>query len=97
MKTILKDKSVEIINKIKESRSLVELLNEYLSHMTDILMDDKGTLDKYEGDAIIAFFGAPMELLDHGVRTCSAAVKMQNRLKELCVKWEGESKTEETK
>ena len=38
---------------------LVELINEYLSAMTDILINEMGTLDKYEGDAIIAFFGAP--------------------------------------
>ena len=40
---------------------LVELLNEYLTAMTDILIGERGTLDKYEGDAIIAFFGAPMD------------------------------------
>ena len=44
---------------------LVELLNEYLNAMTNILLDNNGTLDKYIGDAIIGFFGAPVELEDH--------------------------------
>lgn len=69
---------------------LVELLNEYLTHMTDILLEEKGTLDKYEGDAIIAFFGAPMPLEDHARRACLVANRMQERLAELRLKWQGE-------
>jgi adenylate cyclase len=66
---------------------LVELLNEYLTAMTDILVEEAGTLDKYEGDAIIAFIGAPMEIPDHAYRSCKIAIKMQNRLLELRQKW----------
>jgi adenylate cyclase len=69
---------------------LVELLNEYLTHMTDILLEEKGTLDKYEGDAIIAFFGAPMPLEDHAYKACIVAHRMQERLAELRMKWQGE-------
>ncbi|MCG6892195.1 MAG: adenylate/guanylate cyclase domain-containing protein, partial [Desulfobacteraceae bacterium] len=69
---------------------LVELLNEYLTAMTDILIEESGTLDKYEGDAIIAFFGAPMDLPDHEFRACRVAVKMQKRLGELREKWKEE-------
>jgi class 3 adenylate cyclase len=69
---------------------LVELINDYLSAMTDILIGEGGTLDKYEGDAIIAFFGAPMTLPDHPLRACRAALAMQNRLMELRQKWAGE-------
>ena len=69
---------------------LVELLNEYLTAMTDILLGEKGTLDKYEGDAIIAFFGAPMTLPDHAVRACTVAVKMQEALDQLRKKWADE-------
>ena len=58
--------------------------------MTDILMDEGGTLDKYEGDAIIAFFGAPMELPDHPLRACRAALSMQNALMDLRSKWKNE-------
>ncbi|EQC44070.1 CHASE2 domain protein [Bacteriovorax sp. BSW11_IV] len=71
---------------------LVELLNEYLTAMTDILLEENGTLDKYEGDAIIAFFGAPMPLPDHAARACMVAHRMQETLLELRKKWlsEGE-------
>jgi adenylate cyclase len=73
---------------------LVELLNEYLSAMTDILIAEGGTLDKYEGDAIIAFFGAPMDMPDHAYRACATAVAMQGALAELRDKWKGESAQE---
>ncbi len=69
---------------------LVELLNEYLTAMTDILLEEGGTLDKYEGDAIIAFFGAPMPLEDHATRACRVAVKMQKELLQLRKKWTSE-------
>ncbi len=69
---------------------LVELINEYLSAMTDILINEMGTLDKYEGDAIIAFFGAPMEVPDHPLRACRVAVSMQQTLMRLCEKWKSE-------
>lgn len=69
---------------------LVELLNEYLTAMTDILLEDMGTLDKYEGDAIIAFIGAPLDVPDHGMRACRIAVDMQAKLLELREKWRNE-------
>jgi adenylate cyclase len=56
---------------------LVRLLNQYLSSMSDIILDLKGTIDKYEGDAIIAFFGAPLDLADHAARACHSAVSMK--------------------
>jgi len=69
---------------------LVELLNEYLTEMTDILIQEKGCLDKYEGDAVVAFFGAPMHLPDHPIRACRTAVRMQRRLADLREKWRSE-------
>src|SRR5712691_6047352 len=68
----------------------VELLNEYLSTMTDILIAEGGTLDKYEGDAILAFFGAPIEQPDHAVRAVRVALKMQQALAQLREKWRAE-------
>ena len=56
---------------------LVSLLNYYLSSMSDIILEQKGTIDKYEGDAIMAFFGAPVSFPDHALRTCTAAVLMK--------------------
>ncbi|MFH0921798.1 MAG: CHASE2 domain-containing protein [Fibrobacterota bacterium] len=76
--------------KLGSPTKLVELLNEYLTAQTDILMDNGGTLDKYEGDAIIAFFGAPMPLPDHAEKGCLTAIKMQRTLGDLRVKWVSE-------
>ena len=69
---------------------LVELLNDYLTEMTDILLDNKGTLDKYIGDAIVAFYGAPAPVDDHEYWACLTAVKMQERLAELREKWQSD-------
>lgn len=56
---------------------LVKLLNLYLTEMSNMIMDQGGTIDKFEGDAIIAFFGAPVSFDDHAIRTCRAAVRMK--------------------
>nr|WP_245534825.1 adenylate/guanylate cyclase domain-containing protein [Treponema primitia] len=56
---------------------LVQLLNFYLTRMSNIVMEHQGTIDKYEGDAIIAFFGAPLELPNHAVMACRSAVEMK--------------------
>jgi adenylate cyclase len=66
---------------------LVALLNEFLSEMTDIILEHGGTLDKYEGDAIIAFWNAPLDQPDHALRACRAAVACQERLAELRPRW----------
>jgi len=71
---------------------LVVLLNEFLTEMTDIILANKGTLDKFEGDAIIAFFGAPIVMPDHAARACRACVQMQKRLVELRTKWKEENR-----
>ncbi len=69
---------------------LVELINEYLSAMTNILTEEGGTLDKYIGDAIVAFFGAPVPMEDHAYKACIVSQKMQYRLAELREKWKAE-------
>ena len=56
---------------------LVELLNHYLTRMSNIILENQGTIDKYEGDAIIAFFGAPVRLDNHAALACRSAVKMK--------------------
>jgi adenylate cyclase len=73
--------------KLGSPTRLVELLNEYLTAMTDTLLSHFGTLDKYEGDAIIAFFGAPMPMQDHARQACLTALDMQLRLADLRKKW----------
>jgi len=69
---------------------LVELLNDYLTEMTDTLLENKGTLDKYIGDAIVAFYGAPAPVDDHEYHACLTAVLMQERLSKMRDKWRDE-------
>jgi adenylate cyclase len=59
---------------------LTRLLNEYLSIMSDIILEEGGTIDKYEGDAIIAFWNAPQEQADHAARALRAALRGQDAL-----------------
>jgi adenylate cyclase len=70
-----------------EPKKLVSLINEYLTEMTDIILKNDGIIDKYEGDAIMAEFGAPVYYPDHAVKACNAALEMQKRLSELRPKW----------
>ena len=71
---------------------LVGLLNEYLSAMTEIIFRNDGTLDKYEGDAVMAFWGAPIPQDDHAMRACRSALQMQESLIEIRRKWKEHNK-----
>jgi adenylate cyclase len=82
--------SFSSFSEVLSATQLVELLNEYLSAMTDILVAEGGTLDKYEGDAIVAFFGAPIAQPDHAARAVRVALKMQQALAQLRQKWHAE-------
>ncbi len=75
-------------------KELVNLLNEYLTVMTNIILDEGGTVDKYEGDAVVAFYGAPVPHEDHAIRACRGMVKMQKALIPLREKWLSEGKPE---
>jgi len=72
--------------------NLVAILNEYLSVMTTIIFTHAGTLDKYQGDAIVAFWGAPIPQQDHTLRACSAAVEMQKVLQVMRENWQHQGK-----
>lgn len=71
---------------------LVHLLNEYLTAMTDVVFKYDGLLDKYMGDAIMAVFGAPLDLPDHPKRACMTAIGMMEELKKLQEKWQDEGR-----
>jgi len=76
------------ISEKMEPEALAAFLNEYLSAMTKIVLRYEGTVDKYMGDAIMAFYGAPLFQADHAVRACKTAVEMMTRLQELRAGWE---------
>jgi adenylate cyclase len=65
------------ISEVLDPKALVHLINLYLTEMCDIILELRGTIDKYEGDAIISFFGAPVDLPDHARRACMAAIRMK--------------------
>ena len=72
---------------------VVEVLNEYLTQMTHLIFQTEGTLDKYIGDAIMAFWGAPTTQADNAYRACSTALGMVDLLHNvLHPKWELEGK-----
>ena len=71
---------------------LVDLMNEYLTAMTNILQDERGTLDKYIGDAIVAMYGAPIPMNDHAYQAVRTAILMQQKQIELREKWVPEAK-----
>jgi len=81
------------ISESMSAKELVEFLNVYLSRMTDIILQNKGTLDKYIGDAIVAFWGAPVKLENHAYYACLSAVKMMEALKEFNREMEQKGKT----
>lgn len=70
-----------------DPQELIAHLNEYLTEMTDIVMDEAGTLDKYIGDAIMAFWNAPAPVEDHADRALRCAVMMQRQMLALNARW----------
>jgi adenylate cyclase len=75
-----------------DAQDLALFLNEYLSDMTRLVFEHSGTLDKYIGDAVMAFWGAPFEEPGHAARGCHTALKMMDRVHEMQKKWEAEGK-----
>jgi adenylate cyclase len=69
---------------------LARFLNGFLTPMTDIILNRRGTIDKYMGDAIMAFWNAPLDDSDHAANACRAALDMRARLGELNAQWRQE-------
>ena len=78
--------------KLKEPQKVVAHLNQYLSAMTDVIFKYKGTLDKYVGDEIMAFWNAPIEQEHHAEFACRSALEMMERLRALNEGWPDELK-----
>ena len=85
-------RSFTTISEALTPNELVLLLNEYLGEMTEIIFRRFGTLDKYIGDAIMAFWGSPVPQDDHARQACASALEMQRRLRDLNKKWAGQGR-----
>lgn len=72
--------------------ALVATLNEYLGVMTEVIHRHGGTVDKYEGDLVMAFFGAPLWYPDHAARAVRCSIEMRVELDRLRAKWAAEGK-----
>jgi class 3 adenylate cyclase len=70
-----------------EPEELIDSLNEYFAVMTDVVFRNGGTLDKYVGDGILAFFGDPIPFEDHAERAVATALEMRTRLRGIRSKW----------
>lgn len=68
-------------------QNTVGMLNSYLTEMSTIITENRGTIDKYIGDAIMSFWGAPLSDSDHAYNACAAAINMQRKLLALHTKW----------
>ena len=74
-----------------DPHGLTEFINRFLTPMTQLILEHDGTIDKYMGDCIMAFWNAPMTVPDHAGKACAAALKMHERLKELNAQWQAEA------
>jgi adenylate cyclase len=75
-----------------DAQDLALFLNQYLSDMTGLVFENQGTLDKYIGDAVMAFWGAPFEVDDHAISACNSALKMMQRVREMQRQWQAQGK-----
>ena len=75
-----------------DPQALVDQLREYFNEMVDVVMKHGGTLDKFIGDAVMAFWGDPLPMEDHALRAVLAANEMLERLEKLNQKWIKENK-----
>ena len=80
------------ISETLDAQEMAELLNEYLTEMTKIIFRHRGTLDKYIGDAVMAFWGAPFAEPGHADRCCDTALLMLARLNEMQTEWRAKGK-----
>ena len=74
-----------------DAQGLTRFINRFLTPMTDLILANRGTIDKYMGDAIMAFWNAPLDDAQHAANGCRAALSMRTRLDELDATWKAEA------
>lgn len=80
-------RSFTTLSETMSPQELVNHLNTYLTAMTDVILEDGGYLDKYVGDEVMCFWGAPLPQADHALRACRSALRQMERLRELNAGW----------
>ncbi len=86
-------RSFTTISERMNAEELTRFMNQYLTPMTDVILKHGGTIDKYIGDSIMAFWNAPLEDSEHAKHACQAAIAMQEELKALNNRLHQESQT----
>lgn len=77
-----------------DAEGLTRFINKFLTPMTNVILKHRGTIDKYMGDAIMAFWNAPLDVEEHPKHACRAALEMQQAVKDLNVALEEQAKEE---
>ncbi|WP_170920798.1 CHASE2 domain-containing protein [Enhydrobacter aerosaccus] len=77
-----------------DPQGLTRFMNRFLTPMTDLILSHRGTIDKYMGDAIMAFWNAPLPVEGHAMRACESALGMQAQLQKLNMEWKAEAEAE---
>ncbi|MCP3447976.1 CHASE2 domain-containing protein [Bradyrhizobium sp. CCGUVB14] len=67
----------------QDPQGLITLMNRFLTPLTDVIIEQKGYVDKYMGDAIMAFWNAPLDDAEHQVNACEAAIQMLEKIDEV--------------
>lgn len=80
------------LSEIFDPEKLMQYLSEYFQSITKIIIETYGTVDKYIGDGVMAFWGAPIDDTDHVLHACQAALRIQKALQQLNLKWCQENK-----
>jgi len=80
-------RSFTTLSETMSPQELVNHLNTYLTAMTNVILEDGGYLDKYVGDEVMCFWGAPLPQADHALRACRCALRQMARLRELNAGW----------
>lgn len=73
-------RSFTTISESLSPEELIQLMNDFLTPMSDLVMENRGTIDKYMGDAMMAFWNAPLDDKDHAKNACRAALEMNKAL-----------------
>jgi len=89
-------RSFTTISESMSPEALIQLMNDFLTPMSDLVMNNRGTIDKYMGDAMMAFWNAPLDDKDHAAHACHTALQMNEALAPINERLRAEAKAQNT-